>query len=145
MIGSKYQITDICMTCNNLEESVAFYRDKIGLKLRRSQEGFADFMSESVTLALWQLDHLKEHAGVDGHAGDKKTRKTMVAVEVPTRKAVDEIYNDLIAKDVPFTGPPADFKWNAYCCYFSDPDGNLWEVYAWIGDGAGGYHDLHNV
>jgi catechol 2,3-dioxygenase-like lactoylglutathione lyase family enzyme len=145
MIGSKYQITDICITCNDLDESVAFYRDKIGLKLRRSQDGFADFKSESVTLALWQLDHLKEHTGVDGHTGDKKTRKTMVAVEVPTREAVDEIYNDLITKGVPFTGPPIEFKWNAYCCYFSDPDGNLWEVYAWVGDGAEGYHDLHNT
>lgn len=145
MIGSKYQITDIGIICNNLDESVAFYRDKIGLKLRRSQDGFADFRSESVTLALWQLDHLKEHTSVDGHAGDKKTRKTMVAVEVPTREAVDEIYNDLTTKGVPFTGPPTEFKWNAYCCYFSDPDGNLWEVYAWVGDGAEGYHDLHNT
>ncbi len=143
MIGDKYPITDICFTCKDLEASVSFYRDKIGLKLRRSQEGFADFTSEHVTVALWQLDHIKEHTGVDGHAGDNKTRKAMVALEVPTPEVVDEIYNDLYAKGVPFTKPPMNYLWNAYCCYFSDPDGNLWEVYAWVGDGAEGYHELH--
>ena len=63
---------------------------------------------------------------------------------VATVEAVDEIYNDLIGKDVPFTAPPAAYDWNAYCCYFSDPDGNLWEVYCWVGDGAEGYHKLHS-
>jgi catechol 2,3-dioxygenase-like lactoylglutathione lyase family enzyme len=143
MIGNIYPITDVCMTCKDLEESISFYRDKIGLKLRRSQEGFADFTSKHVTVALWQLDHIKEHTGVGGHPGDTETRKTMVAVEVPTAAAVDEIYNDLHAKGVEFVKPPETYVWNAYCCYFSDPDGNLWEIYAWVGDGAEGYHDLH--
>lgn len=26
-----------------------------------------------------------------------------------------------------------------YACYFADPDGNLWEIYAWVGD-PDGYH-----
>jgi hypothetical protein len=144
MIGDKYPVTDVCATCRDLDASIAFYRDKIGLKLRRSQEGFADFVSKNITIALWQLDHIKEHAGVTGHYGDDQVRKVMVAVEVPTVEAVDEIYNDLIGKDVPFTAPPAEYEWNAYCCYFSDPDGNLWEIYCWIGAGAEGYHELHS-
>ncbi len=144
MIGDKYPITDVCMTCRDLDASVAFYRDKVGLKLRRSQEGFADFVANNVTLALWQLDHIKEYVGVAGNYGDTETRKVMTAMEVPSVEAVDEIYKDLSAKGVPFTGPPKEYMWNAYCCYFSDPDGNLWEVYTWIGDGAEGYHDLHN-
>jgi uncharacterized protein len=144
MIGDKYPITDVCMTCRDLDASVAFYRDKIGLKLRRSQEGFADFTTGNVTLALWQLDHIKENVGLTGHYGDDQTRKVMAATEVPSVNAVDEIYHDLVAKGVAFTGPPKAYDWNAYCCYFSDPDGNLWEVYAWVGDGAEGYHEIHN-
>lgn len=144
MIGDHYPITDVCMTCRNLEASVAFYRDKIGLKLRRSQEGFADFKSSHITLALWQLDHIQKHTGLTGHCGDEQTRKVMTAIEVPSVAVVDEIYSDLTGKDVPFTGPPKTYEWNAYCCYFSDPDGNLWEIYAWVGAGAEGYHDLHD-
>ncbi len=143
MIGNIYPITDVCMTCKDLEASVAFYRDKLGLKLRRSQEGFADFVSGHVTLALWQLDHIKQHTGLTGHPGDNETRKVMTALEVPSPKEVDEIYRDLSDKGVPFVGPPQRHDWNAYCCYFSDPDGNMWEVYAWVGEGAGGYHEIH--
>lgn len=144
MIGDKYPITDICMTCRDLETSVAFYRDKIGLKLRRSQEGFADFISGNVTLALWQLDHIQEHTGLTGHPGDTETRKVMSAIQVPSVAVVDEIYHDLTEKGVSFIGAPKAYLWNAYCCYFSDPDGNLWEIYAWVGDGAEGYHDQHD-
>ena len=43
-----------------------------------------------------------------------------------------------------FAGPPQDYMWNARCIYFTDPDDTLWEVYAWIGDGPGDYHDVHN-
>jgi len=131
------------MTCRDLETSVAFYRDKIGLKLRRSQEGFADFVSGNITLALWQLDHIKEHTGLTGHHGDTETRKVMTAIQVPSVEVVDEIFHVLTNKGVAFTGAPKAYLWNAYCCYFSDPDGNLWEIYAWVGDGAEGYHDLH--
>lgn len=144
MLGNQYPITDVCVTCRDLEASVAFYQDKIGLKLRRTQEGFADFVSGKVTLALWQLDHIKEHTGVTGHYGDVESRKVMMATEVPSVEAVDEIYRDLTGKGVAFTKPPEIYPWNAYCCYFSDPDGNLWEVYSWVGDGAEGYHDLQN-
>ena len=37
-----------------------------------------------------------------------------------------------------FTGAPQNYSWNARCCYFTDPDDNLWELYAWAEGGPVG-------
>ena len=41
-------------------------------------------------------------------------------------------------KGVAFVRPPADYPWNARCVYFSGPDGEVWELYAWLAGGAPG-------
>ena len=112
------KITDICLLVEDIERTVAFYTDKLDLTLRRRAEGFADFDMPGVILAAWEIGHLSENTGVrdrPGRAG--------------------------LAKDVPFQGPPEDYVWNARCAYFYDPDGTVWELYAWLDGGPGDYHD----
>ena len=143
MLGKTYPITDICMTCRNLERSIDFYRDKLGFQLRRSAEGFADFVSEKVTLALWEIGHIAQHVGYQDPGDTDGIHKVMVAMEVPGTKDVDRLFEDLSEKGVTFSAHPKAYPWNAYCCYFQDPDGNLWEIYTWIGEGPEGYHEVH--
>ncbi len=135
MLGSKYPITDVCMTVRDLERAIGFYRDTLGFELRRKAEGFADFKARNVTLALWEIGNIAEHVGYDGADESDGIRKCMVALELPDRADVDLLYETLSAKGVPFRAAPKDYPWRAYCCYFHDPDGNLWEFYSWTGDG----------
>ncbi len=139
MLGGKAKISDVCMICRDLDRSIAFYRDKLGFRLRRKAEGFADFTSERVVLALWEAGHIAEHVGIEGAADDGTVHKVMTAVEVASAREVDEIHRSLSDAGVAMHGPPKAYPWNAYACYFADPDGNLWEIYAWVGD-PDGYH-----
>ena len=75
---------------------------------------------------------------------DRAGVESMVAFEVSGRDEIKSLYETLLAKGVPFHGPPKEYPWNAYCCYFNDPDGSLWEIYTWIGTGAEGYHEVHD-
>jgi catechol 2,3-dioxygenase-like lactoylglutathione lyase family enzyme len=143
MLGKAHPITDVCITCRDLERSISFYRDKLGFQLRRSAEGFADFGSEKVTLALWEIGHIAQHVGFQDPGNTDGIHKVMVASEVPDKKDVDSIFEELSKKGVSFQAPPKVYPWNAYCCYFQDPDGNLWEIYTWIGEGPEGYHEVH--
>ena len=56
----------------------------------------------------------------------------MVAVRVETADAVDALHDELAAKGVTIVQAPTTHAWNARTTYFSDPDGNLWEIYAWV-------------
>jgi catechol 2,3-dioxygenase-like lactoylglutathione lyase family enzyme len=107
----------------------------MGFKPRRRAPGFADFSGAGVTLALWEIDHIAESTGVSGRRAPPGAHKACAAMELVSPRAVDAAFAELSAAGVVFRGPPADYSWNAHCCYFADPDDNLWELYAW---GEGG-------
>ena len=138
-------ITDICFLVEDLNRAAAFYIDRMGFKPRRRAPGFADFKGAGITLALWEIDHLAVNTGLSARRGPPGVHKACAAIQLGLPSDVDLAYADLGAAGVTFQSPPADYSWNARCCYFSDPDGNLWELYAWgeggpVGDvGAGSW------
>lgn len=138
--AQRYAISDVCVLCEDVETSIAFYRDKLGFKLRHRAEGFADFSGAGLTLALWEIDHISRHTGVASTRG-RGAHKACIAVQLPAATDVDACYAELAQRGVIFQGPPADYEWNARCCYFAGPDDELWELYAWREGGPVGKVD----
>jgi catechol 2,3-dioxygenase-like lactoylglutathione lyase family enzyme len=134
------RITDICLLVEDIERTVDFYVEKLGFKLRRRAEGFADFHGDNIVLAAWELDHIHRHTGVSNERSPRGAHKVCIAVQLPEPEAIDQLYGELTDKGVRFYGPPADHIWNARCAYFTDPDDTLWELYAWLPGGPGDYH-----
>lgn len=135
------KITDICILVEDIERTVEFYTEKLGFRLRRRAEGFADFHASGVTLAAWELDHINRHVGVSNTRSPKEAHKACVAVELDDPASIDELYVELVARGVSFHDAPREYVWNARCAYFTDPDGTLWELYAWLEGGPGDYHE----
>jgi len=135
MANPQIRITDICLLVEDIQRTVDFYTNVLGFRLRRRAEGFADFHSDGVTLAAWELDHINRHCGVSNKRAPAKAHKACVAVQLPAPDDIDAMHAKLIAQGVDFVSPPADYPWNARCAYFTDPDDNVWEIYAWHSDG----------
>lgn len=133
-----HPITDICFLVEDVERAIDFYVGKLGFRLRRRAPGFADFAGAGVTLALWEIGHIAENTGISGRRAPPRTHKACAAVELASPALVDAVHGELAAAGVAFEGPPADYAWNARCCYFADPDDNLWELYAWLEGGPVG-------
>ncbi|QWW71050.1 VOC family protein [Rhizobium sp. WYJ-E13] len=131
-------ITDICFLVEDIDRAAAFYVDSLGFQPRRRAPGFADFKGAGVTLALWEIDHIAQNTGVSGLKAPPGVHKACAAIELSSPAAVDAAYAELAAAGVTFQGPPQDYSWNARCCYFADPDDNLWELYAWAEGGPVG-------
>jgi catechol 2,3-dioxygenase-like lactoylglutathione lyase family enzyme len=134
--AQRHAITDTCVLVRDLETSVAFYRDRLGFALLHRAPGFADFAGAGHTLALWERAHIAEHAGVSVDL--KASASLAIAVRLADAAEVDAAYAELFEKGVPFVRPPADYPWNARCVYFAGPDGEIWELYAWLPGGAPG-------
>jgi uncharacterized protein len=134
--AQRHAITDTCVLVRDIEASIAFYRDKLGFALQHRAPGFADFTGAGHTLALWERAHIARHAGVpvDGAT----SASLAIAVRLPDAAALEAAYQELLEKGVAFVRPPADYPWNARCVYFSGPDGEVWELYAWLAGGAPG-------
>jgi catechol 2,3-dioxygenase-like lactoylglutathione lyase family enzyme len=134
--AQRHAVTDTCVLVRDLEASIAFYRDKLGFAPQHRAPGFADFTGAGHTLALWERVHIATKTGVpvdlDAPAG------VVIAVKLPDAASLDDAYAELCAKGVAFIRPPANYPWNARCVYFAGPDGELWELYAWLAGGAPG-------
>ena len=134
--AQRHAITDVCVLVRDVEASVAFYRDKLGFSLKHRATGFADFHGAGVTLALWESAHIGQHAGVA--VTQDRPASVVIAVKLDSCDEVQATYDELIARGVVFTRPPADYAWNARGAYFAGPDGEIWELYAWLDGGAPG-------
>lgn len=141
VLGQAQKITDICLLVEDIERTIDFYVGKLGFRLRRKAEGFADFYNDGLTLAAWEIDHINEYCGVSNRRAPAGAHRACVAMQLDDAADVDRYYEELSARGVTFYRPPADYKWNARCVYFTDPDDTLWELYAWIGEGPGDYHE----
>ena len=131
-------ITDFCFLVENVEASAQFYRDKLGFQLRTRAEGFADFVTERVALALWEIEHIAAAIGISNNRSGPGVHKAVAAIEVESPDEVDSLYEQFLARGVVFIAPPANYAWQARCVYFADPDEHLWEIYSWLGSGRFG-------
>ena len=128
----RFRVTDICLLVPDVNRSTEFYRDKLGFSLKRQDVGFAEFEVEKTTLALWEAPDVEQHLGKE--TVSEEGHWFMGAFELESGEEVDTVYAELTGKGVNFVKEPADWPWGARGAYFTDPDGYLWEVYAWVGE-----------
>ena len=110
-----YQVTD-------LERSVEFYRDTLGLEVTEQIDGWVEFKVEPTTLALYQ----EEEDDPEAYGG-------LLALAV---KNVEDALNELKEKGVQSIMEPLDTP----VCHFAivlDPDGNRIGLH-WRKDGTFG-------
>ncbi len=131
----KPRITVITLGVDDLETSVAFYRDGLGLptdgiigtEFEHGAVAFFRFAGD-VILALWPRADLAWDAGVD--VGPRSSTEVSLASNVASRAEVDATIAQAERAGARIVKPAADTFYGGYAGYFADPDGHLWEI-AW--------------
>ena len=129
-LDALHKLTDIGLFVADLERAVAFYGTTLGFELKRLDTGFAEFRTQGVGLALWEVTDVTK--ALELAETPRQGLTAMLAVRVETAESVDALHDELAAKGVTIVQAPTTHAWNARTTYFSDPDGNLWEIYAWV-------------
>lgn len=131
-------------TVSNLERSIAFYRDLLGLTLVHTQEqsnaytrrlvGFPDANLKAAMLKVEGFPvgssghHLEliEYVAPLGKRGDPGTNNPGAAHMAFVVTDIHPVYQRLLAAGVRFISPPnlieAGINKGGYTCYFRDPD-----------------------
>ena len=135
----KPRIHLITLAVDDLERSLAFYRDGLGLESEGlvGTEFQGDETNPTGTIALFRLgggmvlslfprSELAKDARVPFATG--KSGEFSIGRAVDTRAEVDEIIAGAVASGAAVTDPPHDRPWGIYSGYFQDPDGHLWEI-----------------
>lgn len=129
------RIKVITLGVNDLDRSLAFYRDGLGLPTEgvvgtEFEDGAVVFfnMNDDLILALYPTDALAKDAKVPV----RPTNPAQLSIGhiVRSREEVDAVMLQAERAGAHITDPPCDRFWGGYSGYFQDPDGHLWEI-AW--------------
>lgn len=127
------RITVLTLGVDDLERSVAFYRDALGFPTvgivgTEFEHGAVAFfeLRGGLRLALWRRADLAHDAGLP--AGAPSSTEFSLGHNVRTPDEVDAILAGAARGGAEIVKPGQDTFWGGYAGYFRDPDGHLWEV-----------------
>lgn len=122
------RISIITLGVSDLERSITFYRDGLGLPKREGPDGIAFFDLRGTWLSLYSRESLAEDALVPAQ-GSGFSGITL-AHNVRSPEDVDATLEEAVKAGATLRKPGQKVFWGGYSGYFEDPDGFLWEV-AW--------------
>lgn len=131
----KPRISMISLAVNDLDRSIEFYRDGLGLPLMDSPPGVAFFKLNGTWLGLSIREALAKDATVspEGKGYNCFNLTHNVASEVE----VDQVVGQALHAGATIVKPTQNSDWGGYHGYFKDPDGHLWEIaynpFVWVG------------
>lgn len=131
----KARISMVALGVNDLDASIKFYHDGLGLPMLESPPGVAFFNLNGTWLGLSNRKDLAKDAGVNpegsGYTGIN------LAHNVTSEKEVAEVLNQAVNAGATLIKQPQKASWGGFHGYFKDIDGHLWEVaynpFAWVG------------
>ncbi|ACV11652.1 Glyoxalase/bleomycin resistance protein/dioxygenase [Halorhabdus utahensis DSM 12940] len=124
--GMEPRLTVLTLGVEDIDRSVAFYRDGLGFDVLERMGEFVAFELNGFALALFPRDDHAHGANLD--PAETGTGDVSLAHNVETQADVDELIAEAEAAGATITKPPAETAWGGYSAYFRDPDGHLWEV-----------------
>lgn len=129
------RIKVITLGVNDLEKSLAFYRDGMGLPTKgivgtEFEHGAVVFfdMNDDLILALWPRASLVHDAKVPLSA--PSASELTIGHIVRSKQEVDAVMAQAEKSGARITDRAQDRFWGGYSGYFQDPDGHVWEI-AW--------------
>jgi len=131
----KPRIKVITLGVDDLEKSLAFYRDGMGLPTEgiigtEFEDGAVAFfnMNDDLILALFPRGSLAKDAKLS--VSPPSPTDFSIGHIVNSKEVVDAIMKQAEKAGAGITDPAHDRFWGGYAGYFQDLDGHLWEI-AW--------------
>ena len=127
------RVTVITLGVDDLERSLAFYRDGLGLASegivgKEFEHGAVAFiqLQAGVRLALWPRTSIAHDTGLP--LSPASPTDMTLGHNVGSKAEVDAVMQQAKSAGATVVKPAQETFWGGYAGYFQDPDGHLWEV-----------------
>lgn len=127
------RLSVITLGVEDLERSLQFYRDGLGLKTpgiigQEFEYGAVAFfdLQPGLKLAIWPRASLSHDSGVE--SGRPSSTEFTLGHNVSSPEEVDAVMQQAANAGAVIVKPAQKTFWGGYSGYFQDPDGHLWEV-----------------
>jgi catechol 2,3-dioxygenase-like lactoylglutathione lyase family enzyme len=129
----KPRITVITLGVDDLERTLRFYRDRLGLptkgiigtEFEHNAVAFFD-LERGLKLAIWPRKSIAHEAKVP--LGPRSATECTLGHNVASKAEVDAVMAQVQKAGATITDQAHDAFWGGYSGSFQDPDGHVWEV-----------------
>ncbi len=129
----KPRVTVITVGVDDLEKSLRFYRDGLGLPTQgiigtEFEYGAVAFfdLQAGLKLAIWPRKSISHDSGIP--VGAPNPTEFTLGHNVSSREEVDAVMRQAKNAGAVIVKQAHDTFWGGYAGYFEDPDRHLWEV-----------------
>ena len=129
----KPRITVITVGVDNLEKSLEFYRDGLGLPTQgiigtEFEHGAVAFfdLQAGLKFAIWSRANIAHDTGIP--PGPPSATEFTLGHNVASKEEVDGVMEQAKKAGAVIVKQAHDTFWGGYAGYFEDPDRHLWEV-----------------
>lgn len=129
----KPRITVITIGVDDLEKSLRFYRDGLGLKTegivgKQFEHGAVAFfdLQAGLKFAIWPRASISHDTGLP--LENPSSTEITIGHNVSSKAEVDAVMEQAKRAGAVIVKPAQATFWGGYAGYFQDPDRHLWEV-----------------
>jgi hypothetical protein len=129
----KARITVITIGVDDLERSLRFYRDGLGLPTtgifgKEFEHGAVAFfdLQAGLKLAIWPRKSLSHDSGIP--LSCPSPTELALGHNVSSKAEVDTVMEQAKIAGAVIVKPAQETFWGGYAGYFQDPDYHLWEI-----------------
>lgn len=122
----QFELADyVIIIVEDLDRSLGFYRDVLGLTLGHRAGDYAQFNTGATRLSLYTRRAMVDTLGVEIEPAPKSAPGFELGFKVDD---VDAAYADLVNHGATPMTPPTSRAWGQRTAYLRDPDGHLIEL-----------------
>jgi catechol 2,3-dioxygenase-like lactoylglutathione lyase family enzyme len=129
----KPRITILTLGVSDLDKSLAFYRDGLGLPTdgivgQEFEHGAVAFfqLQHGLMLALWPRTSIAHDSGLSLQA--PSATDFTIGHNVGSKEEVDAVMEQARRAGAKIVKPAGETFWGGYAGYFQDPDDHVWEI-----------------
>jgi uncharacterized protein len=129
----KPRITLLTLGVDDLEKSLAFYRDGLGLPTegivgKEFEHGAVAFfdLQNGLKLALWPRRSIAHDANIP--LQPRSATDLTIGHNVGSKEEVDEVMEQAKRAGAKIIKSAQETFWGGYAGYFQDPDDHVWEI-----------------
>ena len=126
----KAQINLITILTNDVPMMKKFYQEVLGFEVESEADQYVELKSEGVRFSICGRQIMADIT--DGHPSykmEKQGQAFELAFPCETPEEVKNSYDDIVAKGAIPIKEPSQMPWGHTTAFFSDPDGNIHEIF----------------
>lgn len=125
-MGIRFNMIGVFVT--DLQKTIEFYQDVIGLKVKHRSESYAEFKHDGIRLAAFERVMLPEWIGLAPTYPSGLNGTFELAIDLPYLEDVDYQFDRVVKAGAKAIMKPRDMPWGQRSSVIADPDGNLIEI-----------------